>query len=153
MKKITEENLTAYCGLYCGDCIRYQSKASDLAKDILKEFEKTKFSEYAKVKKLQLPQMESYETMIKVLQAISQIKCAIPCRLGGDGCVGSCPVIKCIKENSLKGCWECDGFETCSKLDFLKVFHGEAPLKNLRKIKKLGLDSWAKHREKCYPWF
>jgi len=31
-------------------------------------------------------------------------------------------------------------------------FHGDAPLKNLRKIKDLGIDNWAKNREKCYPW-
>jgi len=29
-----DKELTAYCGLYCGDCIRYNSKASTLAYDL-----------------------------------------------------------------------------------------------------------------------
>jgi len=152
MKKNDIENLTAYCGLYCGDCIRYKSKASDLAKDILKEFEKTNFSEYAKVKKAEMPQMEQFEAAIHVLRTVSQIQCALPCRLGGDGCGGSCPVIECVKENKRQGCWECSDFKMCGKLDFLKTFHGEAHLKNLQKIKDMGIDAWIKHREKCYPW-
>jgi hypothetical protein len=153
MKKHTKKNLTAYCGLYCGDCIRYQSKVSALAKNIIKEFEEIKFAEYAKVKKLHMPQMEGYETMIKVLQAVSQIKCETPCRLGGDGCGGYCPIIKCVKNKSLEGCWKCAEFENCDRLDFLKPYHGDAPLKNLRKIREMGVDSWAEYREKCYPWF
>lgn len=152
VKQTTGENLTAYCGLYCGDCIRYQSRASDMARNIVNELKETNFAEYAKVKKLQMPQMQGYETMINVLKAISEIKCETPCRLGGDGCGGSCPVIQCITKKSLKGCWECDGFEKCSKLDFLKPFHGDAPLKNLRIIRQEGFESWAKHRNKCYPW-
>ena len=152
MTNISENNLTAYCGLYCGECIRYQSRASDLAKNILKEFEKTKFAEYAKIKKLQMPQMEGYETMIRVLTTVSQLKCKTPCRVGGDGCGGSCPIIKCVKYKTIEGCWECAEFEQCEKFNFLKPFHGDSPLKNLRKIKKMGIDSWAEHREKCYPW-
>ena len=34
----------------------------------------------------------------------------------------------------------------------LKPFHGDAPLKNLRKIRELGIGLWARCREKCYPW-
>ncbi|MDI6742568.1 MAG: DUF3795 domain-containing protein [Smithella sp.] len=152
MKKHTEQNLTAYCGLYCGDCIRYKSKLSDMARDIIIEFENTNFAEYAKVKKLSLTLMADYKTMIGVLNAVSQIKCETPCRLGGDGCGGSCTIIKCVKNRSLEGCWECHEFENCDRLDFLRPFHGDAPVKNLRKIRDLGIDSWAEHREKCYPW-
>jgi len=86
------------------------------------------------------------------LKAISELNCKTPCRLGGDGCEGSCEIIKCIKEKAFEGCWECDSFEKCEKLDFLKPFHGNAPAHNLRKIKEIGIDNWAKHRDKCYPW-
>ncbi|MBW1816899.1 MAG: hypothetical protein JRJ60_07040 [Deltaproteobacteria bacterium] len=72
--KQNEKDLTAFCGLYCGDCIRYQCRASDLSN------------------------------------------------------------------------------EECGKLDFLKPFHGDASIKNLRKIAELGLVNWAKNRDKCYPW-
>jgi hypothetical protein len=63
-KSMTDSDLTGCCGLYCGDCIRYKSRASDLAKDLLREFEKMRFSEYAKVKQSQIPEFEHYEAMV-----------------------------------------------------------------------------------------
>jgi hypothetical protein len=149
---MTDQELTAYCGLYCGDCIRYQSKASDLAKDLLSEFEERQYSAYAKIKRTQMPEFEYYESMIEVLRAVSQLKCELSCRLGGDGCRGSCHIVKCVKEKSLEGCWECAEHETCKKLDFLIPFHGNTPLSNLGKIREFGIGAWAKHRGKFYPW-
>jgi len=147
-----EKELTAFCGLYCGDCIRYQSKASDLASQLLNEIDNLHFTKYAAVKKYNAPAFENYEAMVALLKAISAFSCKIPCRLGGDGCGGSCKIIHCIKGKAYEGCWECGEFESCQNLHFLKPFHGEAPIKNLRKIRKLGIDNWASHREKCYPW-
>ena len=43
-----------------------------------------------------------------------------------------------MKKN-IEGCWECNEFETCKKLDFLKPSHGDAHIENLRKIKKQGI--------------
>lgn len=147
-----EKDLTAYCGLYCGDCIRYQSKSSDLANQLLNELNSQRFSDYAKVKRNYVKEFGDYGLLIPLLQTISGLKCETPCRLGGDGCGGSCEVIRCIKEKSYEGCWECSDFESCNTLDFLKPIHGDGPVENLRKIKEFGIDSWAKHREKCYPW-
>ena len=39
--------LTAYCGLYCGDCIRYRSKASKLAFELKNELQRVEFDKYA----------------------------------------------------------------------------------------------------------
>jgi hypothetical protein len=147
-----ERDLTAYCGLYCEDCIRYQSRASELADELFKEMEKTKFTEYANVKRSHKKEFENFDTFIPLLKAISEIKCERPCRLGGDGCEGECEIIKCVRGKGFEGCWECVDFESCDKLSFLKPFHADAPLNNLRKIKEMGIEYWAKYREKCYPW-
>ena len=149
---MTDAHLTAYCGLYCGDCIRLRSRASSLANDLLKEFEKTQFSEYARVKQSQIPDFEYYEPTVSLLAHVSRLRCEVPCRLGGDGCIGSCRIIECVKGKSFEGCWECSEYETCKKLDFLKPFHGDTPLENLRKIKEFSIRAWAKHRGKFYPW-
>ena len=45
-----ETDLTAYCGLYCGDCIRYRSEVADLARDLLRALQETEFHKYAEVK-------------------------------------------------------------------------------------------------------
>jgi hypothetical protein len=147
-----EKDLTAYCGLYCGDCIRYKCRASELADELLNEIDKNNFTEYAKIKRTHKKEFENFKSFISLLKAISEIKCEIPCGLGGDGCGGKCEIIACVSTKGLEGCWECSDFERCDKFEFLKPFHGNAPLKNLRKIKELGIENWAKTREKCYPW-
>jgi len=45
---------------------------------------------------------------------------------------------KCCQKKGIQGCWECSGFETCEKLHFLVPSHGDAHVKNLRKLKKKG---------------
>ncbi|TFG92271.1 MAG: DUF3795 domain-containing protein [Syntrophobacterales bacterium] len=149
---MTDNDLTGYCGLYCGDCIRYRSRASELAADLLKEFENTQFAEYAKVKQSQIPDFQHYKGMVSLLAHISRLRCNVPCRLGGDGCMVSCPIMECVKGKAFEGCWECSEYKACQKLTFLKSFHGDTPLDNLDKIKEFGLRTWAKHRGNCYPW-
>ncbi|MFH2043857.1 MAG: DUF3795 domain-containing protein [Pseudomonadota bacterium] len=152
VEMMKEKILTGYCGLYCGDCIRYKCRASDLADELLNEIDKNHFAEYANVKKIHTKEFENFELFCATVKAISEINCENPCGSDGDGCGGTCKIIECVKNKSLEGCWECENFEGCDKFDFLKSFHGEATLKNLRKIKELGINNWAKAREKCYPW-
>ena len=147
-----EKDLTGYCGLYCGDCIRYQCRASHLADKLLVEIDNHHFREYANVKRVHAKEFEDFDSLINSLKAISRINCMIPCGLGGDGCGGSCRIINCVKKKKLNGCWECDDFENCENLDFLKHFHGQSIINNLRKINKHGIPKWVEYRDKCYPW-
>jgi len=146
-----EKNLTTYCGIYCGDCPRYKAKFSDMCSDLLYEFEDSNFSKLAKIIATKNDKFTKYNEMLSLLKTIADLKCEASCRLGG-GSGKSCEVIKCNKKRGIEGCWDCDDFEQCSKLDFLKPFCEEAPIKNLRKIKKYGVENWAMRREKQYPW-
>jgi hypothetical protein len=146
------EDLTAFCGLYCEDCIRYRCTASDLAEELLNEIGKLQFAEYAKVKCTHRKELNYFDSMVLCLRAISEIKCEVPCRLGGDGCPEPCEIIKCVKSKEIEGCWKCRNFEECDKLDVLRQFHGDAPINNLREIRKHGVSKWAEYRSKCYPW-
>ena len=112
----------------------------------------TQFGDYAKMKQSQIADFENYELMRNLLGHISRLNCEVPCRQGGDGCIDSCRIIECVKKKSVEGCWECTDYVTCEKLGFLKPFHGDTPVNNLHKIKKLGIHAWEKHRGKCYPW-
>lgn len=93
---------TAYCGLFCGDCIRFKSEAPDLALHLLDELRKIKFENYVKVKQRSVNELESYKEMISALEAISKLKCDIPCRSGGDGCLQPCEIVKCVHLKDLK---------------------------------------------------
>lgn len=147
-----EISLTAYCGLYCGDCIRYRSIAADLARNLGNELQEVKFDKYAEVKSASVKEFKHYKECLEVLGVIAKLKCDTPCRAGGDGRSNSCEIKKCVQSKDFEGCWECDEFEICEKFEFLKPFHGDTPQKNLRKIKEYGLDRWVEHREKFYLW-
>jgi hypothetical protein len=148
----SEVELTAYCGLYCGDCLRYKSKAADLARALQNELQKVKFDKYAKVKGIFVEDFKHYTECRKVLNAIIKLKCDTPCRVGGDGCLQPCEIKNCVQTKKLEGCWECDEFEGCNKFELFKLFHGDTAKENLRKIKKYSLDGWVEKRGKFYPW-
>jgi len=153
-----ESELTAYCGLYCGDCIRYRSRAADLARDLLSELQNTEFNRYAEIKSGSakqfdaVKQFEHYKECCEVLEAIVALQCNNTCRVGG-GCPSfSCEILECCREKGFEGCWQCDEFASCGKFEPLKSMHGDSPQQNLKRIKELGLDRWAKHRCKPYVW-
>ena len=147
-----DRDLTACCGLYCGDCNRFRSRASDLARELLRELEHTMFDRYAEVQSHSWPELECYGECRDVLEAIVRLQCNEPCRVGGGCPTFSCEILKCCREKALEGCWQCNEFENCSRFEFLERYHGDAHLRNLRRIKEFGLDRWAEHRHKFYLW-
>ena len=147
-----EIELTAYCGLYCGDCIRYKSRFADLARDLGDELQKVTFDKYAEAKSASVKELGHYREFREVLDAMVKLKCDIPCRAGGDGCMQPCEIKACVQLKGLEGCWQCDEFEACGKFEFLNPICGDTPRENLRKINEYGLDAWAEHRGKYYAW-
>ena len=157
---MSKENieLTAYCGLYCGDCLRYRSKAADLAKDLVSELQNTEFNKYAELKSGStkqfdaVKQFEHYKEFCEVLETIIALQCNNPCRVGGGCPTFSCEILECCQKKGFEGCWQCDEFENCGKFEPLKSIHGGSPQQNLKTIKELGLDKWVEHRQKSYVW-
>ncbi len=147
--------LTAYCGLYCGDCLRYHSKASDLAKKLLEEFEATDFQFYADAKSKSqdsIKELAHSKRCCKVLEAIVALKCDESC-YAGSGCKQfSCNIVKCCQEKGYQGCWECGDYENCEQFTSLKPFHGDNNIFNLRMIARYGLNKWTQYRSKFYIW-
>ena len=136
------KNLIAYCGLYCGDCVSYRGKVADLARDLRKELRAAKFHNTAEVLAAVpfFQALKNYNECYEVLGALVKFRCKKTCRSGGGP--PFCKMRKCCQKKGIEGCWECAEFETCEKLDFLKTGHGEAHLKNLRTLKKKGVDAF-----------
>lgn len=132
---IEEKDLIAYCGLYCGDCFGYKGKIADLARDLRKELRQAKFDRAAEG--IPFKEFKHYKECYEVLGAMVRLRCKNACRGGGGN--PFCKIRKCCQKKGIEGCWECEEFETCKKLDFLKLIHGDAHIKNLRKIKKQGI--------------
>jgi hypothetical protein len=136
MNKMPENSLVGYCGLYCGDCHGYTGSIADLARDLRKELRKNNFNKVAEA--IPFKEFDNYPECYECLGAMVKLRC--------EGCRDSsrskyCEIAKCARENEYMGCWQCDEFETCGKFDFLKPVHKDANIKNLKNIKKKGIDS------------
>ena len=135
-------DLVAYCGLYCGDCVGYQGKVADLARDLRKELRQAKFdktAEYLSTISF-FDVFKKYGDCYEVLGALVKFRCRKTCKGGGGP--PFCKMRKCCQKKGIDGCWQCDEFETCEKLDFLKPVHGDAHIKNLRILHKKGIDAF-----------
>jgi hypothetical protein len=138
--------LVAYCGLYCEDCFGYKGRIADLAKELRQELRQEKFGIMAKG--IPFKEFDHYDECYGVLGALVRLRCKNGCRSGGGN--PFCPVRKCSQKKGYDGCWECSEFESCSKLDFLRVNHGDAHVKNLRKLKKQGIKGFLQGKRDWY---
>jgi hypothetical protein len=145
-----QEKAVAYCGLFCEECFSYKGSVADLARDLRKELRSCRFDKTAEGLST-LPffkDFEDYETCYKVLGAMVKLRCRKLCRNGGGN--PYCKIRTCCERKGYDGCWECDDFETCDKLTFLKGNHGDAHIKNMKTIKRRGLTEFLKGKKYWY---
>jgi hypothetical protein len=137
-----DENLIAYCGLYCEDCHGFNGKIPDLARDLRKELRASKYEKFAGfISNYSFGKdFAEYETCYKVLGAIVKFRCRKGCKNGGGS--PFCKIRKCAQKKEIEGCWLCNEFQTCKKLEFLIPVHGDAHIKNIRAIKRKGKDDF-----------
>jgi hypothetical protein len=133
-----KEKLISYCGLYCGDCSGYKGTIADLARDLHEELQRERFADLAKIL-CKVPFFKAFEHFPQfgeVLETLPKLRCGKTCR--GNGGPPECAIRKCNRDKGLDGCWQCDEFKTCGKLEFLQAGHGDAHIKNLSKLKRSG---------------
>ena len=146
------KNETAYCGIYCPDCIHFKNRYSEYAHQLKNELEEIEFDQYAAIDSPFGTQFREYDAFKNVLNALAETQCNKTCRVGG-GCSGiPCKIMECCVSRNYEGCWECDESDGCEKFDFLQPRCGEMPKNNIRKIKKYGIQNWAELRDKFYIW-
>ena len=128
----------AFCGLCCLDCHGFQQKIPDLARDLRKELRNSKYKKFAKFMATTSfgKGFKNYDECYEVLGNMVRFRCHKGCRNGGGN--PYCAIRKCCQRKNLEGCWECEVFEKCKKLDSLKPVHDKGHIKNLRKIKRKG---------------
>ena len=138
-------DLIAYCGLYCGQCQGYTQIPANLAKDLKKELTKGKFDKVSDIL-AKMPGFEGfkyYQQGFELLESITKLRCK-GCRKGGGS--PKCKIRICAKKNKYKGCWQCLKFEDCDKFVLLQEDNQKTYLKNLRKLKKTGLEKFVKSK-------
>jgi len=149
-KKKEDETLIAYCGLYCGDCHGYTGKIPDLARDLRKQLRQIHYDKFADfISNYSFGKdFKNYDECYKVLGAMVKFRCRKGCQNGGGS--PFCKIRKCVQKKRFDGCWECTEFETCKKLIFLENVHGDAHIKNLKIIKKIGEKEFVKGKTLWY---
>lgn len=143
------ENIS-YCGLYCPDCPNRKGVIADLARDLRKELRTYRFDKTAELLSSIsfFKEFKNYSECYEVLGAMVKMRCGRTCRNGGGN--PACKIRKCVQKKKLQGCWECNEFETCEKLSYLEGNHGKAHMKNLRIIKKKGVEEFMKGKKHWY---
>ncbi len=141
---------TAFCGLYCGDCIPSEKHLFKTVKQLKKELDETDFDRYAYLRSQANGVLIDFPVFVRVLEEIEGIECAGPCATGGGK--KRCPIRDCVQKKGYRGCWECAKRGDCTILAPLKRFHGDTIEHNLEMIRRYGIDNWAEKRGKHYPW-
>jgi hypothetical protein len=148
MAKILEK--ISYCGLYCGDCFGHTQKIANMARDLRKEFRNNRFDKLAPVfaEMSFFKEFKDYDKCYNLLGLMVKLRCHKMCR--GKGGPPNCKIRNCAKKKKYDGCWQCDEFTKCEKLKVLEPNHGQAVIKNLRKLKKVGPAEFAKGKKHWY---
>jgi len=140
---MTERDLLAFCGLYCGACgLRDLKEPAEKMKQILDAYN---YGEIAKF----IPGMEEYPAFEKTLTEFTKQFCP-GCRQGGGN--PNCVIRICAKERGFNTCADCNEMP-CEKAKFITEGYPSV-IENLKRIKKIGSDKWLEEqREKVAAGF
>ncbi|OHB50760.1 MAG: hypothetical protein A2Y10_01670 [Planctomycetes bacterium GWF2_41_51] len=140
-------DLVAYCGLYCAICPGYTQVPADLAKELKTALAKGKFEKVSDFL-AKMPAFEGfkfYKQGIELLNSIAKLRCK-GCQQGGGS--SECKIRICAKQKKYKGCWECGESESCDKFTVMLEDNEKTYQKNLKKIKRNGLEKFVKTKSK-----
>ena len=138
-----DESHTAYCGMFCGDCLVRTANISETANILLEKVTTEDFKTLVAGLPKVIPQygtLAFYDQFLDVLTTISDLDCEHICR-EGEG-IPHCPIRSCCNEKGVEGCWICGQYKNCEKIDFLCRIHAEAPIKNMDIIKESGMEAF-----------
>jgi hypothetical protein len=139
------EKMAAYCGLYCGDCAFHAGTIPDLARDLRAELRRVRLDKVSEV--ITFLDAEAYRRTYEFLGTLVKLRCK-GCKAGSRS--RYCHIAQCAIGKEYEGCWECPEFADCGKLEFLVPVHGDAHLRNLRRIRKVGVEEWVAGRPLWY---
>jgi len=144
-----EENLTAFCGLCCMDCIPSREEFFMLANRLDEMLGELQFEHYAELKAEITEEYKDYPKFLSILHHIKGLRCSRPCRTGGGKPL--CNIRECVKDKGLNGCWECQTRPGCALLDRLRRIHPNLDY-HLDLIKEMGPARWFEKRKEHYRW-
>lgn len=104
-----QRTYTAYCDLYCRDCISSKIDLFEKIRALEKRLFELGLSEYAKHKVKKYSVYRDFPVFIELLKAMQKLECRIPCREGPSsaaGCRQNREIRRCAGEKGFEGCWQ-----------------------------------------------
>jgi hypothetical protein len=171
-----DKKLVCPCGLTCCDCLFYKKELYETAKKLRELIQSSQLDTFLKLlvkhkgwngiakhfgqeKSVFEKHFESFEKLpdfLEVLDGIINLQCKTTCQESGGCSIGGithkCKALTCINENGFEGCWQCEEYENCEKLSFLRRNYGETIDGNLRIIKNEGVEAVKSRGNKYYAW-
>jgi hypothetical protein len=138
-----KKELVAYCGLYCGDCVKFKGNISKLASELKNELKKENFDKIAPT----LHGIENYNDFINMLSTLTELGCEVGCRDGGG--TPECEIKICCLDKGFETCAECDKFQICPELAGVPMIQCGVVsyVKELERIRDVGLEKWLSEKE------
>ena len=135
----TSEDLSTYCGLYCGACGVKNGRIRDTATALKQLLDMYAYPEWAPMMAEWFPETKHYPEFDAVLKWVATQDCP-GCRGGGGN--PECAIRICAKGRGYVGCWECA--EIDRDCETLREIAGGYPelMDNLRQIALDGLQAW-----------
>jgi Protein of unknown function (DUF3795) len=132
----------AFCGIYCDGCFLHAGKIANLARDLRRELRAARFDRAAEALS-EVPFLKAfkgYPACDEVLGALVKVRCKRTCREGGGP--QHCDIRICCQNKGIDGCWQCEDFRKCQKLEVLCKGHGDAHIRNLNTLKRKGVSAF-----------
>lgn len=127
-----EEKLTAYCGLYCGNCFS-RTHIWPTAETLLGYMKRQGFETFG-------PFMPNYKEFWEFLNTLINAEGCPGCQQGGGN--PSCEMRICARDKNLKACPLCEDYP-CSKFDWLKATKNYPTLEqDSQYMIEHGFDAW-----------
>jgi len=129
-----QQRLVTFCGLHCEDCYAYTGRIAQLAGELRALLQQNNFAAVSQA--VPFDGLQHYAQADAFLEALTFMRCEKTCRGGGGN--PACEIR------------ECGRMEACELLKVLEPVHREANIKNLRAIKKQGIDTWVAKKKRCW---
>ena len=137
---MVDKNLVGCCGIYCGACFGYRGTISQKATELREVLNSERFGRRIVTA---LPWIGDYSEFSKVLSHLESLKCA-GCGAGGGN--PWCSIRRCCQKRGFTSCAECSEFP-CKKLDWITKRYDQWNLRNLERIREVGIERWLREQE------
>ena len=141
-----QRRLVTICGLHCEDCYAYTGLIAQLAGELRALLQQHNFAAVSQA--VPFDGLQHYAQADAFLEALTCMRCEKTCRGGGGN--PACEIRECCREKEVAGFWECNEMEECELLKVLEPVHRDANIKNLRAIKKQGINKWVTAKKRYW---